>query len=47
VFDKLLGAYSITIHIKDNLWQCDYFLNQNQHGLVDIIKLNNILANAV
>ena len=28
-------------------WQCDYFLQQDQYGLVDLIKLNKILANAV
>lgn len=28
-------------------WQCDYFLQLDQYGLVDLIKLNKILANAV
>ena len=28
-------------------WQCDYFLQQDQYGFVDLIKLNKILANAV
>lgn len=43
---KGTGAFSNSAKVTQR-WQCDYFLNQNQHGLVDIIKLNNILANAV
>jgi hypothetical protein len=43
---KGTGAFSNSAKVTQR-WQCDYFLNQNKHGLVDIIKLNNILANAV
>ena len=43
---KGTGAFSNSAKVTQR-WQCDYFLNQNQHGLVDLIKLNNILANAV
>ena len=43
---KGTGEFSNSAKVTQR-WQCDYFLNQNQHGLVDIIKLNNILANAV
>ena len=43
---KGTGAFSNSAKVTQH-WQCDYFLNQNQHGLVDLIKLNNILANAV
>ncbi len=43
---KGIGAFSNSAKVTQR-WQCDYFLNQNQHGLVDLIKLNNILANAV
>ncbi|KAF7766404.1 hypothetical protein PUND_a2228 [Pseudoalteromonas undina] len=28
-------------------WQCDYFLKQDQNKLIDLSKLNKILANAV
>jgi len=28
-------------------WQCDYFLQQDQNKLIDLSKLNKILANAV
>ncbi|WP_368484802.1 MepB family protein [Pseudoalteromonas sp. SD03] len=43
---KGTGAFSNSAKVTQR-WQCDYFLNQNLHGLVDLIKLNNILANAV
>ena len=43
---KGTGAFSNSTKVTQR-WQCDYFLKQDQYKLIDLSKLNKILANAV
>ena len=43
---KGTGAFSNSAKVTQR-WQCDYFLQQDQNKLIDLSKLNKILANAV
>jgi hypothetical protein len=43
---KGTGTFSNSAKVTQR-WQCDYFLKQDQNKLIDLSKLNKILANAV
>ncbi len=43
---KGTGTFSNSAKVTQR-WQCDYFLKQDQNILIDLSKLNKILANAV
>jgi hypothetical protein len=43
---KGTGTFSNSAKVTQR-WQCDYFLQQDQNKLIDLSKLNKILANAV